>query len=132
MGIGATSSFFPVTIDGNRFTGWDVGVSLSPYARGITVTDNRLDHDGVGITAATCAPQDEPSSGSITGNTVSHNTGDGISLGCGTWTVGGNRMVANAGLGFEADATAVITDAGGNVAKQNAEPQCVGLVCSPK
>jgi len=69
------------------------------------------------------------SSGAIRSNTLRSNTGDAIVLGCGQWAVGGNRMFSNGGSGINATGLVQVTDEGGNIARGNAEPQCVGVVC---
>ncbi len=133
VGLGAMGATFPVSIDGNRFLGWDTAVSVPNYSYGATITNNRFDGNGSGIRSQPCSTSSR-SGGTIEGNTVLRSSGDGIALACGVWTVGDNHAVRNAGLGIDVTGTApgtIITDAGGNVANRNAEPQCVGVVCTP-
>ncbi len=49
------------------------------------------------------------------------------------WQVGSNVAMRNGGLGIDAEASPgfTVTDDGGNVARHNQPPQCVGVVCTP-
>jgi len=121
---------FPIS--GNRFSGWDDAVLIGAYFERTEITGNRFEHNVTGIRAS-ASPGPTPdcsigSDGVIRNNTLVHNSGDAVAL-CGQWAVGGNRVLSNGGLGINA-AGAQITDEGGNIARGNAEPQCVGVICT--
>ena len=123
---------FPVS--GNRFSGWDEAVVIGVYFERAEITGNRFEHNVTGIHAsASPGPTPDCSAGDdgvIRNNTLVHNSGDAVVL-CGQWAVGGNRLLSNGGVGIAA-AGAQITDEGGNIARGNADPQCVGVVCVPR
>ena len=49
----------------------------------------------------------------------------------GIWTIGSNTALSNGGLGIDAQGSALtVIDDGGNVARHNLPPQCVGVVCT--
>jgi len=121
---------FPIS--GNRFSGWYDAVLIGAYFERTEITGNRFEHNVTGIRAS-ASPGPTPDcsiggDGVIRNNTLVHNSGDAIAL-CGQWAVGGNRVLSNGGLGIKA-AGAQITDEGGNIARGNAEPQCVGVICT--
>ena len=60
------------------------------------------------------------------------NTGTGLLLTIGTWHVGSNLALNNGGLGIDAEGTQLtVVDDGGNIARNNQPPQCVGVICTP-
>jgi len=116
------SGGYATSFEGNRFSGWDNAIQIASSSSRVDITNNRFDHNVTGILT-------QCSSGAIRSNTLRSNTGDAIVLGCGQWAVGGNRMFSNGGSGINATGLVQVTDEGGNIARGNAEPQCVGVVC---
>ena len=70
--------------------------------------------------------------GTVSGNRFVDNTGPGLVLANGTWHIGSNVALRNGGLGIDAEGPALtVIDDGGNVARHNQPPQCIGVVCAP-
>ena len=120
----------PSVVSDNTFTGWAVAVVVRGPSS-FSITDNTFRHNingVVGCTGLGCegGPRDrQPVRGQL---------GTGLSMGAGTWTIGSNTFLRNGGLGIDAVESQPgylhITDAGGNVARGNLAPQCVGVVCT--
>jgi len=117
----------PWTITDSRFTGWDLAIALGGDPS--TITSNVFRRNGAGVICATgqCAGV----SGTVSGNWFIDNRGAGLSLSDGTWHVGSNRAERNGGLGIDAEGPDLtVIDDGGNIARRNQPPQCVGVVCA--
>ena len=99
----------------------------------ITLTDNVFRGNGAGFVGTNTG------GGTATGNKFLDNAGVGLSVSQGTWTIGSNTALRNGGLGIDAEAgppptygpAFSVTDLGDNVARHNAPPQCIGVVCAP-
>ena len=117
------------SITDSDFTGWSTGVVIRSSRR-VVLTGNTFRQDGVGVEVTDCSGSCS-SSGTISDNRFVHNTGTGVLLPTGTWDVGSNTFLRNGGLGIDAEGPdlAVIDD-GGNVARRNLSPQCIGVVCT--
>ena len=116
---------YPMTVTDSVFTGWNTAVVVDDQATitGSTFRDNAT---GVACTARYCE------GGTVTGNRFVANSGTGLLLTTGLWHVGSNEVLRNGGLGIDAEGpTLTVVDDGGNVARRNLAPQCVGVVCTP-
>ncbi|MGZ4694165.1 MAG: hypothetical protein ACXWA3_11110 [Acidimicrobiales bacterium] len=113
------------TVTDSVFTGWDIAVSLGPGPA--TITGNTFRQNGTGVASCTTSN----CGGTISGNSFVANLGDGLLLTSGTWHVGSNVAVRNGGLGIDAQGPGLtVIDDGGNLARRNQPPQCVGVVCA--
>jgi hypothetical protein len=116
------------------FTGWDTAVAINPYFT-VTVTGNTFVHNVTGVASCAGPTYCNLGGGTITGNRFVDNSGTGLLLNAGTWTVGSNIALRNGGLGIDAEPvgsdTLTITDLGGDIAQHNQPPQCIGVVCTP-
>jgi len=122
----AANTTFGARFTGNTFTGWDTAVAVAAWGD-VTVTGNTFHHNGTAISCTT-----GPCRGTISGNTIRDNRGTGVLLTTGTWHVGSNTAVRNGGLAILAEGPGLtVVDDGGNVARRNQPPQCVGVVCTP-
>ena len=116
-------------LTGNSFTGWSTAVTLS-FGSGMVISGNTFRDNGTGI--APCTYLWCNASGSVTDNRFLDNTGTGVLLTNGTWHIGSNTFLRNGGLGIDAEGTNLtLIDDGGNIARHNQPPQCVGVVCTP-
>jgi len=120
--------YFPTEVTDNRFTGWDTAIAVDavPSSRfsPATITGNTFRGNRVGVAGAS-------GYGTVSANAFLDNTGAGLVLRGGIWTVGSNLALRNGGLGIDAQGpTLTLTDDGGNVARRNQPPQCIGVVCS--
>jgi hypothetical protein len=126
-GVGASVGGYSylATVTDTEFTGWDVGLIVNPGPA--TITGNTFAHNGTGLTACTTSN----CSGTVSGNSFYGNLGPGLVLRSGTWHVGSNVAARNGGLGIDAQNPALtVIDDGGNVARRNLPPQCVGVACA--
>ncbi len=126
-GVGATVGGYSylATVTDTEFTGWDVGLVVNPGPA--TITGNTFLNNGTGLTACTTSD----CSGTVSGNSFYGNQGPGLVLRSGTWHVGSNVAARNGGLGIDAQNPALtVIDDGGNVARRNLAPQCVGVACA--
>ena len=113
------------------FTGWGTAVTMPGYAP-ITLTNNVFRGNGAGFVGTSTG------GGTATGNEFLDNAGVGLSVSQGTWTIGSNTALRNGGLGIDAEAGPPpssgpgfgLNDLGGDVARANQPPQCVGVVCT--
>ena len=121
------------SMTGNLFTGWDTAVVWRYDGRNITVSGNTFRGNGTGFlnTGPSCAWCVD---GTITRNRFLDNSGSGLVLGSGTWNVGSNLALRNGGLGIDAEPSGsnplTVLDLGGDVARGNQPPQCIGVVCT--
>ncbi|WP_375759756.1 right-handed parallel beta-helix repeat-containing protein [Corallococcus exercitus] len=107
-GTGLAAAVVTVYIDGNTF---------HDNASGLTLSDRE----------GTTVPG--PLTGIIRGNRFLNNDGDGLRVNPpGTPTLINNLALGNAGFGLYAPTA---FDGGGNVARNNAAGDCVGISCSP-
>ncbi len=135
VGLWLASNFEndPASVTNSVFTGW--GTAIEVYGPGAVVTDNTFRDNGTGL------DQDESIDGSCTapfcvsnatGNRFVDNSGPGLSVTEGFWRIGENVAMHNGGLGIDAEGPQVtVIDDGGNIARHNAPPQCIGVVCTP-
>ncbi len=111
------------------FTGWDTAVMVD-LGPGSLITDNTFRDNGTGVTGCTqtsCTP-----GATVTGNRFVDNAGTGLLATYGTWTIGSNTALRNGGLGIDAEGPELtVIDLGGNIARHNQPPQCIGVVCTP-
>ena len=113
----------------NSFSGWSTAVTLNSGS-GIEISGNTFRDNGTGV--ASCCSNGCTTNGSVTDNRFLHNSGAGLQLTVGTWHVGSNVALRNGGLGIDAEGPNVtVIDDGGNIARQNQPPQCIGVVCAP-
>jgi hypothetical protein len=121
-------SYFLTQITDNRFTGWDTGVSVDGIPQGrfapATITGNAFRRNRVGVSA--------DGYGTVSANSFLDNTGTGLLVLGGFWHVGSNSALRNGGLGIDAQGPWLnLIDDGGNIARRNLPPQCIGVVCTP-
>jgi hypothetical protein len=125
VGVDLSSSVFTSRITATTVTGWGTAV-LVGYGSAV-ITGSTLRQNGTAITCVT-----GPCSGTIIDNSIRDNLGTGIELATGTWHIGSNTAVRNGGLGIHAEGPGLtVIDEGGNVARRNQPPQCIGVVCTP-
>ncbi len=118
-------------VTGNVFTGWGTAVTMPGYAP-ITLTDNVFRGNGAGFVGTNTG------GGTATDNQFLDNAGVGLSVSQGPWTIGSNTALRNGGWGIDAEAGPPpsygpafgLTDLGGDVARANQPPQCIGVVCT--
>jgi len=114
-----------VTIDG--FTVEHAGKLVSiPEAGGVTISDNTLQHGGVGLSCSGC-PNIR-----IVGNTISENTGIGIGIDpAPAAMITGNTITANAGGGMHVgNAPDAVIEGNGPIS--NPEWHAIAVVFSPR
>ena len=117
---------FGASITNTVFTDWDTAVQIAG-ANDANITGNTFRHNGTGVacTERSCI------GGTVSGNRFIANTGTGLLLTTGTWHVGSNIALRNGGLGIDAEGTQLtVIDDGGNIARRNQPPQCIGVVCT--
>ncbi len=116
---------YQTTVTGTSFIGWDTAITLADGSA--TITGNTFRHNGTGVASCTTSF----CGGTISGNAFLANDGAGLVLTSGTWHVGSNLAARNGGLGIDAQgSTLTVIDDGGNVARRNLSPQCVGVACT--
>ena len=65
------------------------------------------------------------------GEPIRGNTAPALLATSRTWTIGSNTALRNGGLGIDAEGPGLtVIDQGGNIARHNQPPQCIGLVCT--
>ena len=95
----------------------------------MSITGNTFVHNTNGVVG--CTNPNGCAGGTVTGNRFVDNSGTGLLLSGGTWTIGSNIALRNGGLGIDAEGTQLtVIDDGGNIARQNETPQCIGVVCT--
>jgi hypothetical protein len=120
----------PSVVADNHFSGWGDAVVGAGAPSPVLITGNTFDHNVNGVIG--CTNPNGCTGGTVTGNRFVDNTGTGLLLSAGTWTIGSNTALRNGGLGIDAEgATLTVTDLGGNTARHNQPPQCIGVVCTP-
>jgi hypothetical protein len=124
--IDMQTDHYAAQVTNSLFSGWDTAVALDG-ADAALITGNTFRDNGSGV--AVCASKDCGGAGTISDNRFVDNTGTGLLLSAGTWHLGSNVALRNGGLGIDAEGSTVIDD-GGNVARHNQPPQCIGVVCA--
>ena len=135
VALGNNNWKFPAAVTDSVFTGWGTAVELTTDSAGALLTNNTFRDNGTGVAGCTvwaCGA-------TVTGNRFLDNAGTGLSTRGGVWTIGSNTALRNGGLGIDAEAgppppygpAFSVTDLGGNVARHNQAPQCIGVVCTP-
>lgn len=130
---------FAASFTGNVFSGWTTAVQIGAADR-LVISGNTFRHNGTGVLCAGCEAGSttgppSPSVATVTSNRFIDNTGDGLQIAAtqrSNWGIGSNVALRNGGLGIDAPAGLgfTITDLGGNVARHNQPPQCIGVVCT--
>ena len=124
---------YGATITGNTFTGWDTAVRIDTVD-GLTMTGNTFRDNTTPVT--TCDGLGCDVDGTISSNRFVDNTGTGLSLiTVGQVHVGSNVALRNGGLGIDVAWSGLgtgltVIDDGGNVARHNQAPQCIGVICA--
>jgi hypothetical protein len=121
----------PSILADNTFTGWYTAVIVADDSNPSSmITGDVFRHNVNGILGC---PGSGPfcEGGTVIGNQFLDNSGIGLSVSKGTWRIGSNTALRNGGLGIDAQGTNLtVIDEGGDVARHNQPPQCVGVVCS--
>jgi hypothetical protein len=126
VAVALGTSGFDATISDSVFTGWDTAISVGNVSA--TLSDNTFRRNGTGVVACPFPGCD----GTVSGNSFVDNSGAGLVLTAGSWHVGSNVALRNGGLGIDAEGPQLtVIDDGGNVARRNLPPQCIGVVCTP-
>ncbi len=119
-----------LSITNNRFSGWDTAVEIA-NAYEFSITGNSFRHNGTGVATCTGARQCWVM-GTISDNRFIDNRGTGLLVTVGNVHIGSNIAVGNGGLGIDAEGSPLtVIDDGGNIARHNQPPQCVGVICTP-
>ncbi len=120
-----------VSITNNRFSGWDTALEIDEALDGLSITGNSFRHNGTGV--ATCIGRRQCfDMGTISDNRFIDNRGTGLLVTVGNIHIGSNIAVGNGGLGIDAEGSPLtVIDDGGNIARHNQPPQCIGVVCTP-
>lgn len=117
---------FPSEVTNSVFKGWDTALELGQGE--FTVTGNTFRDNATGVDVACVRGCFK---GTVSGNSFLANSGPGLVIRGGTWHVGSNTARRNGGLGIDASGPGLsVIDDGGNVARRNLPPQCVGVVCA--
>lgn len=116
------------TLESNTFRDNATGVEAS-YLDGTVVRGNTFRGNDTGFLSRTIEDGVNQTSTVVESNTFSRN-GDGIQSTQSGVHIGRNVATNNTGWGIYAE---LAVDLGGNVARRNGnEPQCVGVVCTPR
>lgn len=116
------------TLESNTFRDNAVGVEASWTDRTV-IRGNVFRGNGTGFLSQTIENGIDEAWTVVESNTFSRN-GDGIRSNRPGVQIGGNVAAHNTGWGIYAE---LAVDLGGNVARRNGhEPQCVGVVCTPR
>ncbi len=116
------------TLESNTFRDNTVGVEASWTDRTV-IRGNTFRGNGTGFLSQTIENGIDEAWTVVESNTFSRN-GDGIRSNRPGVQIGRNVATNNTGWGIYAE---LAVDLGGNVARRNGnEPQCVGVVCTPR
>lgn len=107
-----------IQISGSTFRRSGVAVR----GAGVNVTSSTFERNKVGLSVDGSSLDSR-----VTGNTFSANTGNGFELTAGSARVGTNTAIGNGGYGLRVPGA---VDLGGNVARDNAKGNCLGVVCA--
>jgi hypothetical protein len=117
----------PSVVADNDFTGWGNAVTVGTFTQ-VSITGNTFRHNVNGIVGCGSVWCE---GGTITSNWFLDNSGTGLTLVAGTWHVASNTALRNGGLGIDAQGAGLtVIDDGGNIARHNQSPQCIGVVCT--